>query len=150
MERQAIAHWVGNIKSGQGELTSDSGLMDSTPFSFSTRFESEKGVNPEELMAAAHAACFTMALAGALTKKSLEPESLRTTCHVTVKAIKDGFEITNSRLSLQAKVSGIDRDAFEKVAQDVKESCPVSKALKIEKTLEIHFEGSEDQVPLTQ
>jgi lipoyl-dependent peroxiredoxin len=136
MIRKAKAIWRGTGRAGKGELSSDSGVLAATPYSFKTRFESEKGTNPEELIAAAHAGCFTMALAFGLERAGFPPTELATEAAVTLESEGQGFKISRSALTLRAKVSGIDAEAFARLADDAERNCPVSKLLKAEITLE--------------
>ncbi|HEY3694522.1 OsmC family protein [Phenylobacterium sp.] len=136
MIRKARAAWRGTGRDGQGDLTTDSGVLAETPFSFHTRFENEKGTNPEELVAAAHAGCFTMALAFQLQAAGYEPAELRTEAAVTLEPEGDGFRISKSALTLTAEVPGLDRETFDRLAQAAEKGCPVSKVLNAEITLE--------------
>jgi osmotically inducible protein OsmC len=136
MIRKAQAVWRGTGRDGAGALTSDSGVLDKTPYSFRTRFEDEKGTNPEELIAAAHAGCFTMALAFQLQQAGFEPEELSTQAAVEVVQADGGFNITKSALTLTAKVPGIDQAKFDELAKAAETGCPVSKVLNAEITLE--------------
>jgi osmotically inducible protein OsmC len=136
MMRKATAVWRGTGKDGNGQLTSDSGVLSSTPYSFKTRFESEKGTNPEELIAAAHAGCFTMALAFQLQQAGLTPTELTTESAVSIEKEGEGFRITRSALKLTAQVPGIDRAKFEELARNAEKGCPVSKVLNAEITLD--------------
>src|SRR3979411_2212041 len=113
MKRSAKAQWTGDLKSGAGNISTDSGTLASTPYSFHSRFEEGKGTNPEELLAAAHAGCFTMALSNQLAQAGLKAESLETTCTITLDKTEGGFGITESHLELKAKVSGITKEAFD-------------------------------------
>ena len=135
MKRTANAHWRGDLKSGQGDLSTASGVLFSTPYSFHTRFEDGKGTNPEELLAAAHAGCFTMALSAQLAQANLTAESLETTCTINLEKQPDGFAITESHLELTAKVPGATQEAFDKAVQAAKSGCPVSKLYKTNITL---------------
>jgi len=135
MKRTANAHWRGDLKSGQGDLSTASGVLSSTPYSFHTRFEDAKGTNPEELLAAAHAGCFTMALSAQLAQANLTAESLETTCSINLEKQPDGFAITESHLELTAKVPGATQEAFDKAVQAAKSGCPVSKLYKTNITL---------------
>lgn len=130
MERKAGAVWKGGLKDGKGTITSASGVLNSTPYSFSTRFENEKGTNPEELIAAAHAGCFSMALSAELGKAGLKPESISTEAKVTLERQEAGFAITKIHLDVKAKVPGTDQSGFQKVAETAKAGCPVSKVLR--------------------
>lgn len=136
MIRKASAVWRGTGRDGAGALTSDSGVLDATPYSFRTRFEDEKGTNPEELIAAAHAGCFTMALAFQLQQAGFTPEELSTQAAVEVVQADGGFKITRSALTLTAKVPGIDQAKFDELAKAAETGCPVSKVLNAEITLE--------------
>ncbi len=136
MIRKARAVWRGTGRAGKGELSSDSGVLAATPYSFKTRFESEKGTNPEELIAAAHAGCFTMALAFVLERAGHSPAELATEAAVTLEPEGEGFKISKSALTLRAKVPGLDAESFARMAADAKKSCPVSKLFRAEITLD--------------
>ena len=136
MIRKARAVWTGTGKDGTGTLTSDSGVLSSTPYSFKTRFENEKGTNPEELIAAAHAGCFTMALAFQLQGAGYTPTELTTEAAVTLEAEGQGFRISRSALTLTASVPGLDEATFRQLAENAEKGCPVSKVLNAEITLE--------------
>ena len=136
MIRKAKAVWRGTGRTGKGELSSDSGVLSATPYSFKTRFESEKGTNPEELIAAAHAGCFTMALAFQLERAGYTPTELATEAAVTLEPEGQGFRISKSALTLRAKVPDIDAAAFARLAGDAEKNCPVSKLFKAEITLD--------------
>lgn len=136
MIRKARAVWRGTGRAGKGELTSDSGVLAATPYSFKTRFESEKGTNPEELIAAAHAGCFTMALAFILERAGHSPTELTTEAAVTLEPEGQGFKISKSALTLRAKVPDLDAEAFARMAADAEKSCPVSKLFKAQITLD--------------
>lgn len=142
MDRKARAMWEGDIQNGRGEISSDSGVLKSSPYSFSTRFGDVPGTNPEELIAAAHSGCFTMALAGALGKKGYTADRLETSATVSIGKDGEGFKIGSSRLKLRAQVSDIDEKTFRAIAEDAKANCPVSKALNVEITLDIDFHQS--------
>lgn len=131
MRRKATALWNGNLKDGKGNLTTDSTVLDQAQYSFSTRFENGIGTNPEELLAAAHAGCFTMQLSAFLTEAGFEPEELKT---VSTIVFENG-SIVRSELELTAKVPTIEESEFQNLAQKAKENCPVSKAFSFEKTL---------------
>ena len=126
---KATTVWEGSGKKGKGTFGTPSGVLDDAAISFGKRFEGEKGTNPEELVAAAHSGCFSMALAVQLEQAGFTPERLETTAVVTLEKIGDGFAVTHSDLTLQAKVPGIDRDAFGQVAERAKSGCPISKLL---------------------
>jgi osmotically inducible protein OsmC len=136
MKRSASAVWKGGLKDGKGSISTDSGVLSETQYSFSTRFEDGKGTNPEELIAAAHAGCFSMALSGQLGQAGLTAESIRTTASVRLEKTDAGFAITSVHLEVRAKVPGADEQAFEKAAQNAKAGCPVSKVLKAEITMD--------------
>jgi osmotically inducible protein OsmC len=136
MIRKARAVWRGTGKDGAGDLTTDSGVLSNTPYSFKTRFENEKGTNPEELIAAAHAGCFTMALAFQLQGAGFTPDELSTEAAVSLEKEGQGFRIAKSALTLRAQVPGIDRGKFEEFARAAEKNCPVSKVLNAEITLE--------------
>lgn len=131
MQKQATAVWNGTIKEGKGHLTSQSGVLKETPYTFVSRFENGKGTNPEELMAAAHAGCFTMKLSADLAAKGYNPEELTTTARIT---LANGV-ITTSELELTAKIDGITDEEFQKIAKSAEETCPVSNAYKLEISL---------------
>jgi lipoyl-dependent peroxiredoxin len=136
MIRKAKAVWRGTGKDGTGALTSDSGVLANTPYSFKTRFENEKGTNPEELIAAAHAGCFTMALAFQLQAAGFTPTELNTEAAVTLEPEGQGFRISRSALTLRASVPNIDLTKFAELAGNAEKGCPVSKVLKAEITLD--------------
>ena len=136
MIRKARAVWKGTGKDGTGALSSDSGVLDSTPYSFKTRFENEKGTNPEELIAAAHAGCFTMALAFGLQAGGYTPTELTTEAAVTLEPEGQGFRISRSALTLRARVPNLDEAAFARMAGDAEKNCPVSKVLNAAITLD--------------
>jgi len=135
MKRNASAVWTGGLKDGKGTISTDSGVLSGTQYSFSTRFEDGIGTNPEELIAAAHAGCFSMALSGQLGQANLTAESIRTTASVSLEKTDAGFAITKVHLDVKAKVPGADKEAFEKAASNAKTGCPVSKVLKAEITM---------------
>lgn len=132
MKRKAEAVWNGTIKEGSGYLTTQSTTLNKTPYSFNSRFAEGVGTNPEELLAAAHAGCFTMKLSADLTEAGYHPEELKTTSSITL----DNGKITLSALHLTAKIPGISNDEFQKIAKGAKENCPVSGAFSFELTLE--------------
>jgi osmotically inducible protein OsmC len=134
--RTASAHWQGTGKEGKGTLTTQSGVLSTTPYGFNTRFGDTKGTNPEELLAAAHAGCFSMALAFGLTAAGFTPTSIATTARVTLEPDGPGFKISRSVLALEASVPNISREQFEKIAQGAKGGCPISKVLNAEITLD--------------
>jgi osmotically inducible protein OsmC len=134
--RKAKAEWQGTGKEGKGALTSTSGVLSATPFGFNTRFGDAKGTNPEELIAAAHAGCFSMALAFALSGAGFTPTRIATSAAVTVESEGAGFKISKSALELEADVPNITKEQFERIAQGAKANCPVSKVLNAEITLD--------------
>jgi lipoyl-dependent peroxiredoxin len=136
MIRKAKAVWRGTGRAGNGNLSTDSGVLADTPYSFRTRFESEKGTNPEELIAAAHAGCFTMALAFGLQGAGYTPTELATEAAVTLEPEGKGFRISRSELTLRAKVPNIEEAKLAEMANDAEKNCPVSKVLKAEITLD--------------
>jgi len=136
MIRSAKAVWRGTGRSGSGHLSTDSSVLAETPYSFKTRFENEKGTNPEELIAAAHAGCFNMALAFQLQGGGYTPTELSTEAAVTIEQEGKGFRIRRSALSLRAKVPNLDESKFAEMAKDAEKNCPVSKVLNAEITLD--------------
>ena len=134
--RTARAEWQGTGKEGKGTLTAPSGVLSATPYGFNTRFGDQKGTNPEELIAAAHAGCFSMALAFALTGAGFTPTRIATSAAVTLEPEGAGFKISKSALKLEATVPDIDRAQFQKIAEEAKAGCPVSKLLKADITLD--------------
>lgn len=136
MKRKAIAIWKGDLRNGRGSISTDSGVLYETQYSFSTRFEEGKGTNPEELIAAAHAGCFSMALSGQLNNAGLTAESINTTAAVRLEKTEAGFSITGVHLDVTAKVPGADQQAFEVAANHAKAGCPVSRLLNAEITME--------------
>ena len=141
MVRKASAIWKGSLKEGKGTISTDSGVLSSTPYSFSTRFEDAKGTNPEELIAAAHAGCFTMALSAQLGNAGITPESLETTASLTLEKLEVGFTITKIHLDVAARIPGADKAAFDKAAEAAKAGCPVSRVLKAEITMSARLES---------
>ena len=132
MQRKASAVWHGGLKDGKGTLSADSGILKQTPYSFSTRFETTPGTNPEELIAAAHAGCFTMALSAQLGNAGLTAERLETTATVTLEKVGEGFSITKSHLDLVARVPGADKARFDEAVKAAETGCPVSRVLEAE------------------
>lgn len=141
MARKATAVWNGSLKEGKGNISTESGVLSKSPYSFKTRFESERGTNPEELIAAAHAGCFTMALSAQLGNAGVTPESLETTAAVTLEKVSDGFAITKIHLEVTGRIPGGDMETFEKAAQAAKAGCPVSKLLKADVTMTAKLES---------
>lgn len=141
MKRKASAEWKGGLKEGKGTLTTDSGVLSATQYSFSTRFESGVGTNPEELIAAAHAGCFSMALSGQLGNAGMTAESIRTTATVTLEKTDGGFTITAVHLDVAARIPGADKQAFQTAAANAKSGCPVSKVLHANITMDAKLEA---------
>lgn len=141
MKRNASAEWRGGLKDGKGTISTDSGVLADTQYSFSTRFEEGKGTNPEELIAAAHAGCFSMALSGQLGQAGLTADSINTTASVKLEKTEAGFAITSVHLEVKAKVPGADQQAFATAANNAKAGCPVSKLLKAEITMNASLES---------
>ena len=141
MKRNANAEWRGGLKDGKGTISTASGVLDNTQYSFSTRFEDGIGTNPEELIAAAHAGCFSMALSGQLGKAELTAESIRTTATVTLDKVEGNFTITEIHLQVAARVPGASREQFETAANNAKAGCPVSRVLNARITMEATLES---------
>lgn len=135
IKRNASAQWNGGLKDGKGTISTDSGVLQNVQYSFSTRFEDGIGTNPEELIAAAHAGCFSMALSGQLTNAGKPPESVRTKATVSMEKTDAGFTITAVHLDVVAKVPGIDQAGFDTAANNAKAGCPISRLLKAEITM---------------
>jgi lipoyl-dependent peroxiredoxin len=140
MKRSAQAKWQGDLKSGSGTVSTASGTLATTPYSFRSRFEQGTGTNPEELLAAAHAGCFTMALSAQLGEAGLKATSLETSCTITLEQKDGGFAITESHLELKAKVPGASAEAFEKATKAAETGCPVSKLFNTKITLDARLE----------
>ena len=140
IKRNASAQWSGSGKEGKGAITTQSGVLSDTPYSFTRRFGDEKGTNPEELIAAAHAGCFTMALAFQLSGAGHAPSSLDTTADVSLEQVEGGWKIAAVALTLKAKVPGLSKDEFMKLAEAAKAGCPVSKVLNAAITLNATLE----------
>jgi osmotically inducible protein OsmC len=136
MKKTASAHWQGGIKDGKGTISTQSGALKDSPYGFNTRFEDKPGTNPEELIGAAHAGCFSMALSKELGDAGMTAESIETTAQVTLDKVEGGFEISAVHLTLRAKIPGAERTAFEKAVEAAKTGCPVSKVLNATITLE--------------
>jgi osmotically inducible protein OsmC len=142
MKRSASAVWKGGLKDGKGTISTDSGVLADSQYSFSTRFEEGKGTNPEELIAAAHAGCFSMALSGQLGNAGLTAESINTTAAVTLEKTDAGFTVTRVHLEVAAKVPGATKEAFDTAANNAKTGCPISRLLKAEITMNARLEGA--------
>jgi osmotically inducible protein OsmC len=141
MKRKGSAVWRGGLKDGKGVVSTDSGVLSNTQYSFSTRFEDGKGTNPEELIAAAHAGCFSMALSAQLGNAGITPESIQTTATVSLDKVEGGFAITAIHLDVSAKIPGGDKQAFETAANNAKAGCPVSKVLNATITMDAKLEA---------
>jgi osmotically inducible protein OsmC len=141
MKRNASAEWQGDLKTGKGTVSTESTALSKTQYSFSTRFENGKGTNPEELIAAAHAGCFTMALSGQLGNAGLTPQELRTTATVTFEKLDAGWTVTQIHLDVKGKVPNADQAAWEKATQGAKTGCPISRLLNTKITMEAKLEG---------
>ena len=136
MQRTGSAHWTGGLKDGKGTVSTQSGVLKQTQYSFSTRFENGVGTNPEELLAAAHAGCFSMALSGQLGSAGMTAESIDTTATVTLEKTDDGFGITTVHLDVKAKIPGADKAKFDEATQNAKKGCPVSKLFNAKITMD--------------
>jgi len=136
MKRTASARWRGDLKQGTGSLSTQNGTLKDTPYSFAARFESGTGTNPEELIAAAHAGCFTMALAAALGRAGFTPQELSTQATLTLEQVSGNWTISAVHLELNGRVPNIDRAKFDELAADAKANCPVSRVLKADITLD--------------
>ena len=141
MKRKASAEWKGGLKDGEGTISSDSGVLSDTQYSFSTRFENGIGTNPEELIAAAHAGCFSMALSAQLGEAGMTAESIKTTASVNIDKVEGGFAITKVHLEVTARIPGADQQAFESAANSAKINCPVSKVLNAEIAMDAKLEA---------
>ena len=141
MKRKASALWKGTLKDGKGTISTESGVLKETQYSFSTRFENGIGTNPEELMAAAHAGCFSMALSAELGKASITPESIHTTATITMDKTDAGWTVTESHLDVTAKIPGVDPAKFTAAANAAKAGCPISRLLKANVTMDAKLEG---------
>jgi lipoyl-dependent peroxiredoxin len=135
MERKASAVWKGGLKDGKGTISAPGGVLNNTPYSFTTRFENAPGTNPEELIAAAHAACFSMALSAQLSNANLPPESISTNAKLTMEKLEAGWTITAVHLDVSARVPNADEATFNKLAENAKSGCPVSKVLNAKITM---------------
>ncbi len=141
MKRSASAQWQGDLKTGKGTVSTDSGVLADSPYSFSTRFENGKGTNPEELIAAAHAGCFTMALSGQLGAANLVAERLATTAAVTMEKVEAGWTVTSIHLSVKGKVPKADKAAWDKATEAAKTGCPISRLLNATITMDAQLES---------
>jgi len=141
MKRNGSEVWRGGLKDGKGTVSTDSGVLSNTQYSFSTRFEDGKGTNPEELIAAAHAGCFSMALSAQLGNAGMTAEQIQTTASVSLDKTDGGFAITAVHLDVRAKIPGADKQAFETAANNAKSGCPVSKVLNATITMDARLDG---------
>lgn len=141
MKRKASAVWHGDLKQGKGAISTESGVLSQTQYSFSTRFENGVGTNPEELVAAAHAGCFSMALSAELGKGGVTPESIRTDALLTMDRLETGWTVTEIHLEVSAKIPGADRAAFEQAANAAKAGCPISRLLNAKITMNAQLES---------
>src|SRR3954471_20063428 len=141
MLRKATAVWNGGLKDGNGKISTDSGVLKDTQYSFSTRFEDGVGTNPEELIAAAHAGCFSMALSGQLGNAGMTADSIRTTAAVTLEKTDAGFTVTSVHLDVLAKIPGADKAKFETAANNAKAGCPISRLLNTKITMDAKLEA---------
>jgi osmotically inducible protein OsmC len=141
MKRKASAIWRGDLKSGKGSISTESGVLKETQYSFSTRFENGVGTNPEELIAAAHAGCFSMAYSAELGKAGLTPASIQTTATITLEKVDTGFSVTESHLEMTAKIPGADKTKALEIAQAAKAGCPISRLLNAKITLDAKLEA---------
>jgi osmotically inducible protein OsmC len=140
IKRNGSAVWSGGLKDGKGTVSTQSGVLDKTPYGFHARFEEGPGTNPEELIAAAHAGCFTMALSGTLGEAGMTAQEMNTTATVSLEKVEGGFSITAVHLNLVAKIPGANKEAFEAAAMKAKQNCPVSKLLNANITLDARLE----------
>jgi len=134
-KRSGSAVWKGGLKDGTGTVSTESGVLANIPYNFSKRFESEKGTNPEELIAAAHAACFSMALSAQLGNAGMKAESINTTVTVSLEQVEGGFAVTSSHLETTVRIPNADKAAFDKAAENAKSGCPISKLLNAKITM---------------
>jgi osmotically inducible protein OsmC len=141
MKRSASAVWSGGLKDGKGTVSTESGVLKQSPYSFSTRFEGQPGTNPEELIAAAHAGCFSMALAAELGKVAIKPETIRTTATVTMENVATGWTVTQSHLDVTVKLPKAAASKFEAAANAAKAGCPISRLLNTKITMDAKLEG---------
>jgi osmotically inducible protein OsmC len=140
MKRTGSAVWKGGLKDGTGNVSTESGVLADIPYNFSKRFESEKGTNPEELIAAAHAACFSMALSGQLGNAGMKADSINTTATVSLEQVEGGFAVTSSHLETTVRIPNADKAAFDKAVENAKSGCPISKLLNAKITMNARLE----------
>jgi len=136
MNRKASAIWQGGLKEGKGTISTESGVLSQTQYSFGTRFENGKGTNPEELIAAAHAGCFSMAFSAELGKSGMTPASIETSATVTLEKLDSGWTVTKVHLDVKAEIPGADAAVFNTAAETAKANCPISKLLKATITMQ--------------
>lgn len=141
IKRSGSAVWSGGLKDGKGSVSTQSGVLDKTQYGFNARFENGPGTNPEELIAAAHAGCFTMAISGTLGEAGMTAEEMNTTATVSLEKVEGGFSITAVHLNLVARIPGANKEAFEAAAMKAKQNCPVSKLLNANITLDARLEA---------
>jgi osmotically inducible protein OsmC len=140
MQRKASAQWSGGLKDGKGTISAESGVLSGVPYSFSRRFENEKGTNPEELVAAAHASCFAMATSAQLGTAGITAQSIAATATVALEKVGDGFAVTTSHLDVTIKAPGADRAKVQQAADNAKAGCPISKLLNAKISMEVKIE----------
>lgn len=150
MEAHAAVVWTGDLKKGHGAISTESTALRNAPYSFTTRFGEEKGTNPEELIAAAHAACFSMALAAKFTENSQTPRSINTSATVTLDKQGADWTIVSSHLDAEVDMDGMEEGDFEKLAEDVKNKCPVSRVLNATLTLNARLKGQRQRVDISK
>jgi osmotically inducible protein OsmC len=141
IKKKAWAVWKGGIKDGGGTISTETGVLKEAPYGFKARFEGGPGTNPEELIGAAHAGCFSMAFSLMLTEAGHKPDKIETHAEVVLDKVGDGFAVTASHLTMTAKIPGIDQATFDELAKKAKEGCPISKLLKTEITLDAKLEA---------
>ena len=141
MQRTATAQWKGGLKDGKGTVSTQSGVLSQTPYSFSTRFENGTGTNPEELIAAAHAGCFSMALSAQLGNANMTAQSIDTKATLTFEKTDAGFTVTAIHLDVKARIPGANKTAFDKAAEDAKKNCPISRLLNTKITMTANLES---------
>lgn len=140
MKRSASAFWQGGLKDGKGTVSTESGVLKQSPYSFSTRFEGQPGTNPEELIAAAHAGCFSMALSAELSKVSMPPETIRTTATLTMDTVENNWTVTQSHLDVTVRIPNGDQSKFQAAASAAKAGCPISRLLNTKITMDARLE----------
>ena len=140
MQRKASAQWSGGLKDGKGTISAESGVLSNVPYSFSRRFENEKGTNPEELVAAAHSSCFAMATSAQLGNAGITAQSIAATATVALEKVGDSFSVTTSHLDVTIKAPGADRAKVQQAAENAKGGCPISKLLNAKISMEVKIE----------